>query len=87
MSFSLPRLVWIGLEAKLDQLRRRVAQQIGQASERLTRRARTVAVALGLLCAGIMLLLCDGRRPDCALQMGRAPFRSICRGSRSMPAC
>ncbi len=42
MSFSLPRLVWIGLEAKLDQLRRRVAQQIGQASERLTRRARTV---------------------------------------------
>jgi hypothetical protein len=22
MSFSLPRLVWIGLEAKLDQLRR-----------------------------------------------------------------
>ena len=40
MSFSLPRLVWIGLEAKLDQLRRRVAQQIGQASERLTRRPR-----------------------------------------------
>jgi hypothetical protein len=58
MSFSFPPLAWTGLDAKFGQLRARVAQRIDQTSERLTRRARSMAVAAGLfLSAAIMLLL------------------------------